>query len=738
VIAGHAREGLELLPALEANPLVEVAAILTEDLASAQRALAAFDRGLAQRFSLRLTQDVDAALSTLGLVAVIDAGASTLARERLQTTRGLQVVTPGLARTLFGFGPVNAFSKPDLLQILREILLSAELTRDQRSVLDLVLQVAVAATGADRGSLMLWDEREGVLRVATALGIEEELLGKIRVAPGEGIAGRAFADRRAMLLHGKADRRRWQILRERDDVESAISAPLLHDGRVLGVLNLSHARNQSQFGEEDLRFVEELAQLDARILARAEEFELLLRDSQLNRLEAELRRSLARPKPLGERLDAACVLVAGSLQSHVAELWLCEPESGAPVLRASSAGPLSWPARPGTGIVRQAIEARRAVWLAGAGPDATLRYAALPLLAGDTPLGVLLLEGTRDATDESLEERWSRGSLALADSLRDALVVEQSRLASQRDVRLAEAMAGLSTCNTARQVHDLLASSALALLDAEDAVLRLRHEGSSRFPVVAWSGRGSWQRPPLAELERKLAADAMRARHALRVPIPVDSQGGPSGEEGGTPVLAQPLVRDGFVVGTLCVLGRVPRARCFGEAFDAKDEEALAKLMRHGQATLSALAEDDSVGRAPASLPDRRALRERLSIELARSRIRGHHVLLIEIEIPGLEALQASRNAPVAVADVLRERLREFDLVAHVGPDRFAALLPEPEEETAALLGRLHRALREILAPGLDPTPRPLVRMGYALFPNDGGDLEALEARAAQPRVEGS
>jgi GAF domain-containing protein len=54
-------------------------------------------------------------------------------------------------------------------------------------------------------------------------------------------------ERRALLLHGKADRHRWQILRERDDVESAISAPLLHGERVLGVLNLSHARNQRQF-----------------------------------------------------------------------------------------------------------------------------------------------------------------------------------------------------------------------------------------------------------------------------------------------------------------------------------------------------------------------------------------------------------------------------------------------------------------------------------------------------------
>jgi GGDEF domain-containing protein len=738
VIAGHAPEALDLLPALEANPLVDIAAILTDDPAAARAHLLAVDTALAQRFAPRLTSDLDAALAAPGLVAVIDGDASPRVRERLQTIRGLQVVTPGLARTLFGFGPVDAFSKPDLLQILREILLSAELTRDQRSVLDLVLQVAVAATGADRGSLLLWDEHEGVLRVAAALGIEEELLAKIRVAPGEGISGRAFVDRRAMLLHGKADRHRWQILRERDDVESAISAPLLHGDRVLGVLNLSHARNQRQFAEEDLRFVEELARLDARILARAEEFDLLLRDSQQNRLEAELRRTLARPEPLGDRLDAACVLLRGSLRSTVVELWLGEPETGAPVLRATSAAPRTPPTRPGPGIVGHAAVARRPVWLTGCGPDGALRWAALPLVADSAQVGLLVLHGVRDPADEHLEERWASGALALGEIVRDALAADLAKLASQRGVHLAEAMAGFATCRTARQVHDLLTTSALLLLDAQDAVLRLRDDGSSRFPVVAWSGSGGWQRPPLAEVERKLAAEAIRTRQTLRVPLPGGVASATVVEHPAAPAIATPLVRAGWVVGSLSVLGKAPRERCAGEVFDTADEEALGKLTRHAQAALAALAEDAPMPRGPAPLPDRRALRERLGIELARSRIRGHRVLLIEIEIPGLEALEAAQRQPLGLADALRERLRDFDLLARVGPERFAALVPEPEDQTETLLGRLHRALRKSLDRGLEPMSGCSVRMGYALFPDDGGDLETLEARAATPRVQAS
>jgi hypothetical protein len=157
VIAGHSREGLELVPLLEANPAIEVCAIVVEDPAAARAVLDDIDPGTAQHLAGRITVDVERALALPGIVAVIDAGAPPRLRERLLATGGVPVTTPALARMLYAFGPADAFSKPDLLAALREIMDSADLTRDRRSVLDLVLQVAVTATGADRGSLMLWD-----------------------------------------------------------------------------------------------------------------------------------------------------------------------------------------------------------------------------------------------------------------------------------------------------------------------------------------------------------------------------------------------------------------------------------------------------------------------------------------------------------------------------------------------------------------------------------------------------
>lgn len=750
VIAGHSREGLELVPLLEANPAVEVCAIVVEDPAAARAVLEEIDPATAQHLAGRITVEVERTLSLPGLAAVIDAGAPPRLRERLVAARGVPVTTPALARMLYAFGPADAFSKPDLLAALREIMDSADLTRDRRSVLDLVLQVAVTATGADRGSLMLWDEHERVLRVAVALGIEEELIAKIRVRAGEGIAGRAYAAERAVLLNGKADHTRWQIVRERDDVESAISAPLGHQGRVLGVLNLSHARHQNQFTEDDLAFVEELARLDARIIARAEELHGILRESASLRVEAQLRRVLARPEPLPARLTAACQLLTDGLHGGVARLWLrdgSEADSESAEAAGSAIGlglslhasstrldPLAGRERlaPGQGLPGRAVAERRALWLVGLGTDTDLCSAALPLLAGEDLLGALEVSGSGDRAGE-LSGRLASAAQALAEELASQLRTTRLEREARRNERLGAAAAALAGCEDARTLWDLAASSVVTLLEAQDAVLRLRDPESGRFRIVAWSGVGQWRRAPLADIERRLATEAMRNRKIVRVADLAAEPALAQQAVGVATAMIMPLIRDGQPLGSLSALGKVAEEPLLGDRFGPADEAVLERLVQHVLAALAAFREPERPDIDPATgLPTARLLRERLEEELARSRFRGHRLMLLELRVPGLKpdahATGASGRAAAALGHALRAGLRPFDVLARPAPERFVALVPEPEGEASALLGDLSRRARETLAEsGLASD----LHVGFAVFPDDAVDAAGLESRAA-------
>src|SRR4030095_5027285 len=83
VIAGFSDEGLELLPLLEANPAVEVGAIVADDPVAALLALRRAAPDVAERLGVRISNDVAAALAMPGLVAVVDADAPDAIRERL-------------------------------------------------------------------------------------------------------------------------------------------------------------------------------------------------------------------------------------------------------------------------------------------------------------------------------------------------------------------------------------------------------------------------------------------------------------------------------------------------------------------------------------------------------------------------------------------------------------------------------------------------------------------------------
>jgi diguanylate cyclase (GGDEF)-like protein len=85
----------------------------------------------------------------------------------------------------------------------------------------------------------------------------------------------------------------------------------------------------------------------------------------------------------------------------------------------------------------------------------------------------------------------------------------------------------------------------------------------------------------------------------------------------------------------------------------------------------------------------------------------------------------------------LNRALRETDLVARVGPDRFAIVLSDlwEAESCASVAMRLQQELANLRVPGQRSAPD--VRIGVAIFPHDADDLDVLlhHAEAACNRV---
>jgi two-component system, OmpR family, sensor histidine kinase KdpD len=177
---------------------------------------------------------------------------------------------------------------------LREVELLLEAGKAMNGVLELsvvletILGSAVELLDAESGSVMLLEGNE--LAVACARGNAGAESARVRL--GEGISGHVAQTREALLIHGKADPTDFPgLVPHAQPVASAISAPLLHRGALLGVLNVNATGGAKVFSEFDLRAVSLFAEQAAASIANARLYETerahVAELTHLNRLKSE-------------------------------------------------------------------------------------------------------------------------------------------------------------------------------------------------------------------------------------------------------------------------------------------------------------------------------------------------------------------------------------------------------------------------------------------------------------------
>jgi diguanylate cyclase (GGDEF)-like protein/PAS domain S-box-containing protein len=137
-------------------------------------------------------------------------------------------------------------------------------------------------------------------------------------------------------------------------------------------------------------------------------------------------------------------------------------------------------------------------------------------------------------------------------------------------------------------------------------------------------------------------------------------------------------------------------------------------------------------------LRNRRLFLHDLHMQVARSRRYGEVAGLMVVDLDGLSAVNAQHGHEAgdellqSVARALTRRLRQTDLVARVGGDEFAVLLPHIDEEgLAAVAEGLARVIPACGVDVGDAVFHPGVSLGYAMIEEQTGTgQEALSAAA--------
>ena len=158
------------------------------------------------------------------------------------------------------------------LRLLTETIAAVNSTLDLEEVLSLVAREVADALGADACFVYLYDEQADELVLRATLGTRvEEMTGRPRMRPGEGITGTAAAARAPVMIAAQAhlDERfkAFPNLPE-DEYESILAVPILARERLEGALNV-RTREPREFTRAEIDLLVAIAAQVAQTIEHA-------------------------------------------------------------------------------------------------------------------------------------------------------------------------------------------------------------------------------------------------------------------------------------------------------------------------------------------------------------------------------------------------------------------------------------------------------------------------------------
>jgi signal transduction histidine kinase len=165
------------------------------------------------------------------------------------------------------------------LQVVSDAAL-AHLSPDD--LLDELLTRVRDVLSADTCAVLLFDEKTDELVARAAKGLEEEVEQGVRIPVGRGFAGRIAAEQRPVVIDDVDHSYVLNpILREKG-VKSLLGAPLVTNGRVLGVLHVGTLKHR-KFNASDVELLQVVAQRVALAVDRALVYERVVQLTQIQR-----------------------------------------------------------------------------------------------------------------------------------------------------------------------------------------------------------------------------------------------------------------------------------------------------------------------------------------------------------------------------------------------------------------------------------------------------------------------
>ena len=156
-------------------------------------------------------------------------------------------------------------------------------------VLQSLVNTAVELLHADKGSLMIWDEKKERLFARASYGFRPETVARMSFAPGQGVAGRVALDGEPAIVEDtQLNGRVTPFIVEAENLRAFMQVPIRVAGEVFGVFSADFLQSH-RFTEEEKRLLMAFAQRaglaieTARLYEREEQIAVMQERNHLAR-----------------------------------------------------------------------------------------------------------------------------------------------------------------------------------------------------------------------------------------------------------------------------------------------------------------------------------------------------------------------------------------------------------------------------------------------------------------------
>lgn len=634
-------------------------------------------------------------------------------------------------------------------ETLREVARILNYSLDQQHVLELILDQLARVIEYDSASIMLVADQQvrmvahRKLRFAEQVNIPDHIQAYPHILE-------VLERRRPVIIEDTEQDPRWQSLPQASYIRCWLGVPLIGRDQVIGLLNLDKEQ-PGYYSQQDAALAATFASQAAIAIENARLYSAeRMRVEQLNALRAtvaDISAELELPRLLRAILQRAVTL----LHATGGDLGLFDEDRGEILIVASHNMGKDYTGtrmQVGEGAMGQAIQNRRPIIVEDYArwENASPQYRdgpwhavlAIPFLVGRRiagALGIVDQDPARrfTASDQHLLSLFAQHA---AIAVENARLYQSAREAAERRATLHQVSQAIVAASLEpEEIYAAIHQAAARLMAAEAFVIIRYDEEKKLLDPVYLVDRGRRVHNTATPANHGLSSRVIASGQSLYIPdtlsfdqtLDIIHFGDP---EHVRSVLAVPMRLRGKVVGMLSAQSYKPNAYSTEDPFLLEMLAAYAAIALDN-ATLFQSIQQLAITDPLTGIYNRRQLFELGHREFQRAKRFKRPLSALMIDIDRFKSINdqyshATGDAVLrSLSDLLKNSVREFDIVGRYGGEEFVVILPETELSAATEIAeRLRILINKTFESG--KLPQITVSIGVASITQDTPDLDTL------------